>query len=139
MAPKLHAGIGAISDVMLKFILPSKPIRDNYPNQTKKHKLEGVVLVEEDMKVVRRGADVIPVFVFTHDSFPDKLFYSTKRYIHVTQEVTEESLFVLAETPAPDTDAGDIGALAVDRNNHTDGAEAKKPPNLLWDCTSNLR
>ena len=47
---------------MLKFVHPSKPIHDKYPNRLNNHKLEGVVLLEEDVKVVRRGANAIPFF-----------------------------------------------------------------------------
>ena len=81
------------------------------------------------MKVVRRYANAIPVFVFTHVNFPDKQFYAAKKYIHVTQEVADDSLFVLAEAPVPDSGAGDIGALTVGRKNRTGGAEANDAPN----------
>ena len=67
-------------------------IRHKYPNQPKNHKIEGVILVEVDAKVVRRGADAILVFVFTHFDFPNKKFYAAMRYIHVTQEGEEDCL-----------------------------------------------
>ena len=67
-----------------------------YLDRPKNHKLEGVILVEVDVKVVRRGADAILVFVFTHFDFPDEQFYAAKRYIHVNQDGEEDSLFVLA-------------------------------------------
>ena len=72
MALKLWDIIGAVASMMLKFVHTSNPIRDKYPNRPKNHKLEGVVLVEEDVKFVRRGANAIPIFVFTHANFPDK-------------------------------------------------------------------
>ena len=68
MSPKLAklcAGVGAVTSVMSKFVHPGKPICDKYPNQPKNHKLQGVVLVEVDVKVVWRGANAILVFVFT--------------------------------------------------------------------------
>ena len=83
------------------------------------------------MKVVRRGADAIPVFVFTHSDFPDKKLYSANRYIHVTQEGTEESLFVLAWYPVPASGSGGIVALEVDKKYCTDGAEVNDAPNLI--------
>ena len=88
MAPNICAGVGDVAPVMSKFVHPSKPIRDKYANRPKNHKLEGAVLVEEDVKVLRRGADLIPVFVFTHANFSDKKIYAAKQYIHVTQEST---------------------------------------------------
>ena len=83
---KLRSGVGAVASVMSKLFQPSKPVRDNYPNRPKNHKLQGVVLVEVDIKVVRRGANAILVFVFTHFDFPDQQFYAAKRYINVTEE-----------------------------------------------------
>ena len=80
-SPKLCAGVGAVAPVMSKFVHPSRSIHHKYPNQPKNHKLEGVILVEVDAKVVWRGADAILVFVFTHFDFPDKKIYAAKRYI----------------------------------------------------------
>ena len=110
---------------------PSKPILNNYPNSPKNHKLEGVVLVEEDVKVMRRGSDAIPVFVFTHANFPDKKIYAAKPYIHVTQEGTDDRLIFLANNPIRAAGAGGIGALIVDRNNRNYSAEANDASNLL--------
>ena len=124
---------------MSKFVHHSKPIIDKYHNWPKKHKLQGVVLVEADWKVVRQGANEILVFVFTHFDFPDQKFYAAKQYIHVTKECEEESLFVLAEAVIYADITGGIGTLAVDGNNRADGAEAKYAPILLSGCTSNLR
>ena len=73
-SPKLCAGVGAVASVMSKFVHPSRSIRHEYPNQPKKHKLEGVILMEVDAKVLRRGADAILVFVFAHFDFPDEQF-----------------------------------------------------------------
>ena len=94
--------------------------------------------MEVDAKVVRRGANVILVFVFTHFDFPDQQFYAAKRYIHVTKEGEEDSLFVLAEAAIPAVSAGGIGPLAVDRKNRVDGAESNNAPILLSVRTLNL-
>ena len=69
--PKLRDGVGAIASVMSKSVHPIKPIHNNYPNQPKNHKLQGVVLLEVDAKVVRQGANIILVFVFVHYNFPE--------------------------------------------------------------------
>ena len=57
----------------------------------------------------------------------------------MTQEGTDDSLFVLAEAPVPTTGSGGIGALPVDINNRNDGVEANDVPNLLSVRTSNVR
>ena len=89
MSPKLsnlRAGVGTVASLMSKFVHPSKLICDKYPNWPKKHKLQGAVLVEVDAKAVRRGANAILVFVFTHFDFPNQKFYAAKPYNHVTEE-----------------------------------------------------
>ena len=95
--------------------------------------------MEVDAKVVQRGTDAIMVFVFTHLDFPDEQFYATKRYIHVTQEGEEDSLFVLVEAAIPAVSAGAIGPLTFDQTNRADSAEANDAPILLSGRTSNLR
>ena len=77
---------------------------------------------------MRRGADAILVFVFTHFDFPDKQLYSAKRYIHVTQEGEEGSLFVLSEAAIADVSAGSIFPLVFDQTSCADGAEANYAP-----------
>ena len=142
MSPKLTklcARVGAVASVMSKFFHPSKSIRDKHPNRPKNHKLQGVVLVEVDAKVVRQGANEILVFVFTYFDFTDQKFYAAKRYIHVTKEGEDDNLFVLAEAAIPAFSAGAIGPLAVDEKNRADGAEANNASILLSSCTSNLR
>ena len=52
--------------------------------------------MEVDAKVVRRGANAILVFFFTHFDCPDEKLHAAKRYIHMTQEGEEDILFVLA-------------------------------------------
>ena len=137
-SPKLRAGVGAVASVMSKSVHPSSSIHHKYPNRPNNHKLQGVILVEVDAKVVRRGANAILVFVFTHFDFPDEQFYAAKRYIHVTQEGEEDSLFVLAEAVIPAVSAGAIGTLTFDQTNRADGAEANVAPILLSGRTSNL-
>ena len=60
--------------------------------------MELVVLIRYSVKVVRRGAAVVSVFLFSHPDFDDGEFYAAKRYIHVVQEGAEEYLF---DVPVP--------------------------------------
>ena len=75
-----------------------------------------------------------PILIFSNQQF-----YSSKKYIYVTEEGEEESLFVLSESVAPAASSGGIGTLSVDVNNHTDSAEANNAPILLLGRTSNIR
>ena len=72
MPSKLHASVCVVASVMSKFVLPSKPIQNNVPNWPNNYKLKGVVLVREDVKVIRRGVDAVLIFVFNHADFPDE-------------------------------------------------------------------
>ena len=72
--PNIYSGVGAVASVMSKFVFPSKPICDNYPNLLKNDKLHGDILVEWDVKVVWQGANAIPDFVFTHADFSEQIF-----------------------------------------------------------------
>ena len=136
--PKLRSGVGAAASVMSNSVHPINIVRNKHPNRLNKHKFQGVILVEIDVKVVRQGANAILVFVFSHSNFPEHQFHATKRYIHVTKEVEEGRLFILAEDVIPAVSDGDIGPLAVDENNCTDVAEAKYAPILLLGRTLNL-
>ena len=137
-SPKLCASVGAVASVMSKFVHPSKSIRHKYTKRLKNHKLQGVILVEFDAKVVRWGANAILVFVFTHFYFPNKQFHAAKRYINVTKEGEEDSLFVLVESVIPTVSAVSINPLTFDQTNRADGAEANNAPILLSGRTSNI-
>ena len=60
-----------------------------------------------------------PISIFLNEKF-----YAAKRYIHVTQEGEEDSLFVLAEDVIPAVSSGAIGPLTFDQTNRADGVEA---------------
>ena len=138
-SPKLRSSVVDVASAMSKCVHPSKLIRHKYPNWPKNHKLEGDIFVEVDAKVVRREADAILVFVFTHFDFTNEQFYADKRYIHVTQEGEEDSLFFLAESIIPTFSAGAILPLTFDQTNRDYGAEEDDAPILLSVRTSNLR
>ena len=121
---------------MSKSVHPSKPIRDKYPNRLKKHKLQGVVLVEVEAKVVQRGENAVLVLSSPISIVSNQKVYAAKRYIHVTEEVEEGILFVIAEAVIPAARAGGIGPLEVDGNNRADGAEANDAPNFTIGFTS---
>ena len=136
--PKLHAAVGAVASVRSNYIHPSKLFCDKYPNRPKNHKLQGVVLVEVDAKFMRRGANAILFFVFTHFNFTDQQLYATKQYIHVTKQDEEDSLFFLTEAVIHAVSVGAIVTLSVDENNCADGAEANDALILLLGRTLNL-
>ena len=64
--------------------------------------------------------------------------YAAKRYIRVTKEGEEDSLFFLAWAVISAFSAGFIGPLVVDEKTFAGGTEANDAPILLSGRTSNL-
>ena len=87
-------------------------------------------MAEVDAKVVQQGANEILVFFFTHFDFPNQKFYSANRYIHLTVEGEEGSLFFLAEAVISAVSPGAIGPLAVDENNRSDDTDGNLLQNV---------
>jgi hypothetical protein len=99
MAPQLRPGRDAKAHCISRFVHPSKPIREKYPNAAKGHKLEGVILIAACEKVIRRNTAPAAVYSFSHPDFPD-IFYAARRYVHLTEEGPEDLLFA-TEVAAP--------------------------------------
>ena len=65
MPPKrLCHGVGAAGEFISQFIHPYKLVRDTYPNRPKGHKILGLILVGQEMKVIRVGTEPVKVFTF---------------------------------------------------------------------------
>ena len=68
-------------------------------------------------RFMRKSCGKVPIQFWFLSSpipiLPNQQFYVANRYIHVTEEGEEESLFVLADDVFPDDRAGGIGPLAV--------------------------
>ena len=77
---------------------PIKPIRKKYPNRTKIHKLENLVLIAEDKNKIRRNGDVSNVYMFLYADFEGVEFYAARQYVHLTKDVREEDFFVVDES-----------------------------------------
>ena len=70
MAPrKMTMGKGAKVSCLMKYLHPSKHIRDKYPNLTAQQRLEGMVVVRQEMKRITRKERM--ALVVTHDDFHD--------------------------------------------------------------------
>ena len=64
--------------------------------------MDGLLLVEKDFRVVRRGILATDVFSMRHEYFPNNEIYATKRMVHIIEEGPEEHLFGL-ERPSLDS------------------------------------
>ena len=86
---------GAKASAIPRMLHPSAIIRDKWQNTWHRERVEGLVLVEKDFRVVRRGVAATNVFIMHHEYFPNKGHYATKRIVHIIEEVSEEDLFYL--------------------------------------------
>ena len=90
---RLRHVVGAQSECILRLIHPSKPVSDTYPNRPKGYKLLGLVLICQDIKVIRRGMEPVGGFTFRHEDIPNEVMYSAKRCVIFTIEGPLESFF----------------------------------------------
>ena len=99
---KLRAGVGAVAETLLKYIHPSKLIRDKYPNPINGQRLENCLLIRRETKEVNRKQQVC--VIFRHDEFPDKELHAVERWVKVKKEGAEEHLF---DKDQPRDESGD--------------------------------
>ena len=61
---RLRHGVGAAGECISRLIQPPKPVRDTYPNRPKGNKVLGLILVGQEIKVIRRGTAPFDIFTF---------------------------------------------------------------------------
>ena len=65
MAPNcLHHGAGGAGECISQFIHSSKPVMYIHTNRPKGHKVLGLILVGQEMKVIGRGTEPVEVLLF---------------------------------------------------------------------------
>ena len=90
-------GKGGLVRCISQFILPSKQIREKYPNCPKTHKLENPVLIAEEEKKIQINSGLSNVCMFYHADFKGVEFYTARKYVHLKKEGREEDFFVSDE------------------------------------------
>ena len=88
---KLRAGVGASCSVLIRFLHPSLEVRAKILNFTSSQRLENLLLVREEQKLVNHKNQ--GCFIFRHDDFPNVELYATTRYAKVVKEGAEVGLF----------------------------------------------
>ena len=69
MKKSLCFGKGGIASYILRFIHPSKPIREKYPNCQKSHNIDNLVLISDSQNMIWRNSGVSSVYKFLHADF----------------------------------------------------------------------
>ena len=88
---KKKIGVGAVCRAYMRFIHPSKLIRDKYPNATHQDKLgEMIVIRQESRKVNHKDQMCI---IMRHDHWPNKELHCVKRWVKVIEEGAQADFF----------------------------------------------
>ena len=62
-------------------------------------RVEGLVIVGQDFRVVKRGSPETDAFIIRHEDFPNKELYATKRIVHITLEVPKKKKSIWRDLP----------------------------------------
>ena len=92
---RLRPGHGSKAPAINRIMHPSALIRYRWPKIWQRERVEGMVLVGQNFRVVRRGSLATDTFIMHHEDFPNRELYATKRMVHITEEFPEEDLFDL--------------------------------------------
>ena len=82
-------GISANVHVLMRFVHPSKNIRDRYPSLEKWRRLEGCVGTGKYIKLISRREQT--VIMFRCDEFDDEELYAVESYCRIIEEGPAES------------------------------------------------
>ena len=63
---------------------PYALIMEKWTNTPHVESVEGMVLVGQDFRVVRKGSPATDAFIIRHEDFPNKELYSIRRMVHIT-------------------------------------------------------
>ena len=111
----LRLGIGAKVSILVSRLHPKNLISKAYANYTKTSKAEGLVVVSEGPKLIRREEKVIVVFCHPPNSNLTEEFecWAIHHFAHVTEEGNEEDVF----TSLSDGGSNNSGGVGVAQPN----------------------
>ena len=114
MTKKKH-GVGAVCRVLMRFIHPSKLIRDKYPNRTEQQKLGELTVIRQEVKTVNRKPQMC--IIMRHDIWPNKELYCVKRWVKVMSEGSPSDFFDTVEATVPEEG---VPPNSIDEDDETD-------------------
>ena len=128
---KLTLGVGAECSVLVKFMHPARTVASVIVNATKNQRLEKLLVLREEMKVVK-GKDVKCV-IFRHDGFENVELYCVKRWIKIEKEGPSNSFFCRDKTVRNENNA--IENSVINNDTVDDGIEL---PSNIHHCRNTL-
>ena len=107
---RLQLGVGAKVTVLVSHLHPKNLISKAYVNHTKANKVEGLVVVPEGLKLIRREEKLVVIFRHPPKDQQTEEFdcWTIHHFAHVTEEGEESGLFT-----TPNSGDGNNGAPLV--------------------------
>eukprot|EP00980_Cylindrotheca_fusiformis_P008685 scaffold1863_cov85-Cylindrotheca_fusiformis.AAC.1 len=99
MTRALRLGVGASLTCLRRCIQPSRHIRERYVDPERDPRLENLVTVQENAKLVNRQDH--QVIIMAHVGYPDVELYTVKRFCKVIADGPETQLLDISATIEP--------------------------------------
>jgi hypothetical protein len=84
MVKKLRLGVGAKCSVMIKYLRPSKLVKDTLINRTDRERVKDLLAIRKEVKRSREKEQMCAVF--RHSLFENKEIYAVLCWVKVEQE-----------------------------------------------------
>ena len=88
---KKELGIGAVCDVLKRFLHPRAKVCERYPNTTSQERLRDLLVIRREIKKVNKQDK--RCIVFRHSDFENVEIYCAERYARVLTEGSEADFF----------------------------------------------
>ena len=88
-------GVGAQCSVLTKYMHPAKLVNKKFPNRTTHSRIENLICIDEDNKLVNKKQQ--GVITFRHDDFEGTVIYCVRRWAKVLQEGATEHFFKILD------------------------------------------
>ena len=105
---RLRPGHGSKAPTIARMLHPYALIKEKFPDTWQRERVEGLVLVGQDFRVMRRGSPETNTFIMRHEDPPNKELYSTKRMVNITEEGPKEDLFDLERSSIESSIASEL-------------------------------
>lgn len=112
---KLRHGVGAVCEVLLKYLHSRPIVAAKYPNATARQRLGGLLCIRKEMKKVNHKQ--VMCFVFRHNEFEGHELHCMDRWAKVTAEGDPDHFFTedtLEEAPNEQAGATSVEVPALE-------------------------
>ena len=97
----------ATASCLARFIHPSAPIREKYPNTLRKERLTNLFITGRQVRLIRRRNKAIEAYLLRHNDLDHVDFYAASQNVTIIAGVPSESIF---EAPIRGNDGNNAAA-----------------------------